>query len=109
MPNRYSMLTVAAVLLFGPQLADAAELLSDPTRPWSAKLSVVAPTSAAGFRVTAIFTSEMRRIAIVNGQRVSEGDQVDGATVVKILADGLRLNLRGKEFTTRLLPAPLRK
>ena len=109
MPNRYSMLTVAAVLLFGPQLADGAELLSDPTRPWSAKSSVVAPTSAAGFRVTAIFTSEMRRIAIVNGQRVSEGDQVDGATVVEILADSCRLDLLGKAITTRVLSVGFRK
>ncbi|MCH8335587.1 MAG: hypothetical protein IIC61_06810 [Proteobacteria bacterium] len=108
MPSRYSMLTAVAILLSGPALAGSEELLSDPTRPWSAKSSVAAPTSAAGFRVTAIFTSEMRRIAIVNGQRVSEGDQVDGATVVEILADSCRLDLLGKAITTRVLPIGFR-
>lgn len=109
MPDRYSILTAVAILLSGPALAGSEELLSDPTRPWSAKSAVVAPTSAAGFRVTAIFTSEMRRIAIVNGQRVSEGDQVDGATVVEILADSCRLDLLGKAITTRVLPVGFRK
>ena len=108
MPSRYSMLTAVAILLSGPALAGSEELLSDPTRPWSAKSSVAAPTSAAGVRVTAIFTSEMRRIAIVNGQRVSEGDQVDGATVVEILADSCRLDLLGKAITTRVLPIGFR-
>ncbi len=103
-----SVLTVSAVLLFGPLLTDGAELLRDPTRPYSAT-PVFIPAKAAAFSVSAILVSQKRRVAIVNGQRVSEGDQVDGATVVEILADGLRLNLHGKEFTTRLLPYALRK
>ncbi len=108
MRSRCSMLTVSTVLLFGPSLTDGAELLRDPTRPYSAE-AVVMPAIAASFSVTAIFVSEKRRVAIVNGQRVSEGDQVDGATVVKILADKLRLNLHGKELTTRLLPDGFRQ
>ena len=110
MRSRCSMLTVSAVLLFGPLLTVGAELLRDPTRPYAAgPVVVVTPARAAAFSVSAILVSEKRRVAIVNGQRVSEGDQVDGATVVKILADRLRLNLHGKEITTRLLPDPLRK
>ncbi len=105
------MLIVSGVLLFGPLLTDGAELLRDPTRPYS-RTPVVRPARAARaatFSVTAIFVSEERRVAIVNGQHVSEGDRVDGATVVEILAHSLRLNLRGTEFTTRLLPDALRK
>ena len=114
MRSRCSILTVSAVLLFGPLLTDGAEVLRDPTRPY-AVAPVAAPTTAGavtkatGFSVTAILVSEKRRVAIVNGKRVSEGDQVDGATVVKILADRLRLDLDGKEFTTRLPPDALRK
>ncbi len=112
--NRYLILGVSAVLLFGPVLADDAELLRDPTRPWSARSVAAAATGKTGnatssFRVTAIFTSDMRRIAVVNGQRVSEGDRVDGATVVEILADDLRLDLNGKTITSRVLPKGFRK
>lgn len=99
------MLTVSAVLLFAPLLTDAAESLRDPTRPYSARPSV--PVRAVAFSVTAIFTSQKRRVAIVNGQRVTEGDRVDGATVVEILKASLRLNLHGKEVTTSLRPGGL--
>lgn len=114
MPRRSSILTVAAVLLLAPVLAAAQETLRDPTRPYSAR-AVATTTSGGGgkvtssFRVTAIFTSDMRRIAVVNGRRVAEGDQVDGATVVEILADRLRLNHRGKSITSRVLPYGFRK
>ena len=114
MPRRSSILTVAAVLLLAPVLAAAQETLRDPTRPYSARAVVTTTSSGGGkvtssFRVTAIFTSDMRRIAVVNGRRVAEGDQVDGATVVEILADRLRLNHRGKSITSRVLPYGFRK
>ncbi len=115
MRSRCSIVTVSAVLLFGPLLTDGAEVLRDPTRPYAVAPVVTTPTGvraiakATGFSVTAILVSQKRRVAIVNGKRVSEGDKVDGATVVKILADRLRLDLDGKEITTRLLPDALRK
>ncbi len=107
MPRRYSILTLAVVLLVVPILANAQETLRDPTRPWSARsvapVGSVTATGVTGFRVTAIFTSEKRRIAIVNGLRVSEGDRVNGATVVEILADDIRLDFNGKTITARVL------
>jgi hypothetical protein len=115
--NRYSILTVLVALLFGPLLASGQELLRDPTRPYSAKSVATTATATAtgtttgvtGFRVTAIFTSEKRRIAVVNGQRVGEGDLVDGATVVEIRADALRLNYQGKAITTHVLSNRFRR
>jgi hypothetical protein len=110
--NRYSILSVLVALLIGPLLADAQELLRDPTRPYAAK-PVVTTTSggsvATTFRVTAIFTSDLRRVAVVNGQRVIEGDRVDGATVVEIMADALQLNFQGKAITRRVLPNGFRQ
>lgn len=112
MRSRLAIFAVATVLVSGPALADDAEVLRDPTRPYNAR-SVAAATGgakvASTFRVTAIFTSEMRRIAVVNGRRVTEGDKVDGATVVEILADRLRLNLGDKAITSRVLPYGFRK
>ena len=118
MRSRYLTLPVAAVLLFSPLLANAQETLRDPTRPFSAK-AIVSSTGGGGggggskvatsFRVTAIFTSDMRRVAVVNGQRVIEGDNVDGATVVEIFADSLQLNLRGKAITSHVLSYGFRK
>ena len=109
MRNRLLILTLVATLLPGAWQTVVADSDRDPTRPYSAR-SVVSPGSTTmAFRVSAIFVSKKRRLAIVNGQRVSEGDLVNGAVVVEINKDSLRLNLRGKEVTTRLLPAGLRK
>lgn len=114
MLNRYLTLTVAAVLLSSPLLANGQETLRDPTRPFSARATVTSTGGggskvASTFKVTAIFTSDMRRVAVVNGQRVIEGDNVDGATVVEIFADSLQLNLRGKAITSRVLNYGFRK
>ncbi len=113
MPRRYSILSLAVLLLVAPILANAQETLRDPTRPWSARsvapVGTVTATGVTGFRVTAIFSSEKRRIAVVNGQRVGEGDLVDGATVVEILADALQLKFEGKAITTRVLPNGFRQ
>ena len=106
MRSYISILSVSAILLLGPLQTDGAELLRDPTRPYSAR--AVVPSSVGSFVVSAIFVSKDRRVAIVNGQRVIEGDQIDGATVIEILADSLRINFHGKEISTRLLPAGLR-
>ena len=107
MRNLTSIFIATAVLLIGPSLSDAAEPLRDPTRPYSARS--VAPSNATTVKVSAIFVSVERRIAIVNGKRVTEGDRIGAATVIEILNDRLRMNLHGKEVTARLLPDGLGK
>ncbi len=100
------ILTVATTLLLGAVASQAAEPQRDPTRPYSAP---VANTNVTGFRTTAVFVARDRRIAIVNGKRVAKGDRVDGAIVVEILSDQVRLNLHGKAISARLLPAAERR
>lgn len=109
MRNCFFMLTVTAAVLFGFVPTASAEPDRDPTRPYSAPSLVSPGSSTSAFNVSAIFVSKARRIAIVNGRRVTEGDSINGAIVVEINKDALRLNLNGKELTTRLLPAGLRK
>ena len=107
MRNHFPILIMAAVVLLGPLLAHGADMLRDPTRPFSVPTLVT--SSNATFVVSAIFVSQERRVAIVNGRRVAEGDEVDGATVVKIQADGLRLNLGGLTIEAHLTPAGFQK
>ena len=106
MVKRIFVLTVATTLLLGAVASQAAEPLRDPTRPYSAP---IANTNVTGFRTTAVFVASDRRIAIVNGKRVAEGDRVDGAIVVEIRNDQVRLNLHGKVISARLLPAAERR
>ena len=115
MRNLNWTLAVATLLIVTPLYSNAQDILRDPTRPYGAKVSVSAgPGASAGssvttYDVTAIFTSDSRRVAVVNGQRVIEGDQVDGATVTEILADSLSLDVHGKVINRRVLPVGFRK
>jgi MSHA biogenesis protein MshK len=86
-----------------PGLAGAAEL-SDPTRPPD-----VMPTALTGdsgeeslFVLSSILISPNRRVAIVNGTRVSQGDEVAGAEVVEINASGVQLKADGEVFELRM-------
>jgi sRNA-binding protein len=42
------------------------------------------------------------RSAIINGERVREGDEVEGATVLEIDLEGVRLRFNGEEFFLRM-------
>lgn len=113
MRNSYATFVLSA-LLFGATSVCAQEALRDPTRPYDAR--PVATTSrgtstnkVSTYDVTAIFTSDSRRVAVINGKRVIEGDTVDGATVVEIMNDRLSLDIGGNVITTRVLPIGFRK
>lgn len=72
----------------------------DPTRPptpdeiraWRGQ----AGDQPATWRLESILISEQRRVAVINGQTVSTGDQVDGAVVTAIAAGSVRLAARGE-------------
>ena len=106
MPSRLQIAVISLALIFaGLSLADAP--LTDPTRPDFARDA--APVPGANFKVTAIFFSDERQHAVVNGKLVSKGDQIDGARVMQIRPDALDLLYRGEAITRRLPTVKLRK
>jgi hypothetical protein len=54
------------------------------------------------FVLSSILISSTRRIAIVNGTRVRQGDEVGGAEVVEINAGGVQLKADGEVFELRM-------
>ncbi len=107
MHNHSATRLALALLLFAPLLINGAERPRDPTTPYAFRPAALAKT--VRFDVTAIFVSETRRVAVINGKRVTEGDEIDGAIVIKILKDSLQLKLHGKQVTTHLLLARLQE
>lgn len=80
---------------------------ADPTRPpaWLGKSIQVAPqTSAKSYQLQQILISEQRRLAIINGELVSEGQNFENARVVKISFDKVVLRVSGKKKTLTLSP-----
>jgi MSHA biogenesis protein MshK len=94
--------TVLLTLFFGGEMACGAALLNDPTRPPAAVAAPATATSAPHWQISSILYSQQRRVAVVNGRLASEGDVVDGATVVAIRPDAVELLRHGRHFSVAL-------
>jgi MSHA biogenesis protein MshK len=105
-PKPLTLLALAALMLISPHTAFGNEL-RDPTRPYSATPRNV--NVAVPYRVSAVFVARDRRVAIVNGKRVVEGDRVAGATVAAIHDNRVQLTVGGKKIVVHLLPPASRK
>jgi len=69
-----------------PLSLEAGELI-DPTRPplvGKARPSDGGAGSRRGWTLESTLVAERRRVALINGELVSEGDSVDGARVIEI-------------------------
>jgi MSHA biogenesis protein MshK len=81
--------------------------LVDPTRPPQA--TSPAPGSdqarpAPGPQLQSVLISPNRRVAVINGQTVRQGDRVGDATVVKIDESSVHLRTGRSRQTLHLLP-----
>ncbi len=105
--NLSKLLPIISLLVMVPGAVRGDKPLRDPTRPAFATAVVKVP--GAQFSVSAIFIADMRRVAVVNGQLVGEGDEVAGARVEHIEPGLLTLRYRGKLLTARLKTAKVRE
>ena len=92
------MLSLLSVL----SLPAVAEVLADPTRPptnWQAEPAQATTSAKPGPKLTSILVSTSRRVAVIDGVSLTEGQSANGVTVVRI----------GKTWVdARLHDAPLR-
>ncbi len=107
MPRFLALLSVAAIALLVLLPTASANELRDPTRPYSA--TPRSADAATPYQLSAVFVARDRRVAIINGRRVVEGDRIGGATVTAIHDNRVQLNRSGKEVVVRLLPGAPRK
>ena len=78
-----------------------AEPFVDPMRP--ASMQAKAHAGTPPLQVTAILSSDHRRIAIIDGEAVSEGDSIGGARIESIGTDQVRYLRAGRHETARLV------
>jgi len=88
-----TLLLIAAAVVAGP--------LGDPTQPYNVKRTPGARV-VTEFSVSAVFTSAERRVAIVNGKVVTAGDRLGDAQIIEVLADGVRYDRHGRQYTIRI-------
>ena len=83
--------------------------LSDPTRP-AARMAAAIDSgdhqSASGvYKVSQIYISQRKQIAIINGQKVKSGDSVDGAEVLAIKPGRVNLLVDGSITEITITPS----
>lgn len=96
---------LAALVLAAP--AALAQRLGDPTKPTALDgpdEDRAAEVAAQGprWRLQSTLVADTRRLAVINGRTVAQGERVDGARLLEVRQDGVTLELDGERITLRL-------
>ena len=100
-----------SVILFclsAAAVVNAQEVLTDPTRPalYAKKLSVNSnDIQKSEFNVSQIYTNSKKRLATINGQKVSTGEWVEDAQVIAINTTSVDLLVNGKLKKISIIPS----
>jgi MSHA biogenesis protein MshK len=79
-----------------------ADTLRDPTRPPIERSAAPAKASAPALRVEAILIDGARRVAVVDGKVVREGDRVGAALITAIEAGAIEYSRDGRKHAVKL-------
>ena len=108
-PTHQSLLlprALAAAMLMASGLAMAQQGLGDPTRPTSlAEPEPAARAAVSGprWRLQSTLVADSRRLAVINGRTVAQGERIDGATVREVRQGGVTLEIEGRRVELRVL------
>lgn len=88
------------LLAIGGDAAADSPGLKDPTRPL--RTAVRSPEPSRGERPTleSVLIGGGRRLAVIDGRRMAEGEEHHGVKVLQIHADGVVVTVGGSERTT---------
>lgn len=94
----------AIALLCASAPAAAQTGFGDPTRPTSLSEPEAAARVVQGprWRLQSTLVADSRRVAVINGRTVAQGERVDGAQLVEVRPDGVTLEEGGERFRLRL-------
>jgi hypothetical protein len=93
---------IASLFLLALAKVASAQTFRDPMRPAGAGPAPARVAAPAALRLEGVIQGPAR-VAIVSGRLVSAGDTVNGATVLEVLPNGVRLSRAGK---TQILTLP---
>ncbi len=98
------LLLVAVLALLALARTSSAIEFADPTRPTYLNSDGEAQQESVRnkYRLNSILVGEHRKLAIINGQRVREGDRVGDARVSRINQSSVTLLIQGATVTIAL-------
>lgn len=102
-----SMKLLMLLGVFGSVVAGPVLALEDPTRPSGFNAPTAeAPKPQANFSLDSIMIGDGKRLAVINGQMVREGQSLEQARVVKVTPDRVVLSVNGQQRVLRWNTAP---
>ena len=83
---------------------DNGEVLNDPTKPelWNVAQTASQNATEATFELSYILVSAGQKRAMINGEKVVEGDSISGAKVKRITQSSVHLLYKGKHKELRI-------
>lgn len=103
-PSTQLLLTLFSLVTALPLNAD---VLDDPTRPPTKQAPTSSKPVAApvrSWKLESTLVASDRRVAVINGMLVGEGESVDGARVIKIHNLNVLIQTPTRRMTLQLLP-----
>jgi MSHA biogenesis protein MshK len=101
----YIAIGVAHFASMPTSLANA-QAITDPMRPANAPRVTAGPARSVAAvpaqRLTAVFVNGVRRIAVVDGRVVKEGDRLSDGVVAEITVDSVRVQRAAQMHTLKL-------
>jgi len=86
-----------------------ATTLIDPTQPNGTHHADAANSGSAGWHLSATHITPTKRLAVINGTQVAEGDLIGSARVLRVSHAQVKLDAQGEIVTLRLLQAEVKK
>jgi MSHA biogenesis protein MshK len=102
--ERARVLLVA--LLLGAGAASAQSGLGDPTKPTALNEPQAEQRPAQSgprWRLQSTLVADSRRLAVINGRTVAQGERIDGAMVREVRQGGVTLEVEGRRIELRVL------
>jgi MSHA biogenesis protein MshK len=96
------ILSVAALLLLSLASLAHADPLIDPMRPANLPRAAAPRDAEPASRVSAVFLANGRRVAVLDGRVVKQGDRMGDLVIQEVLADGVRYTRGGRSEIVRL-------
>lgn len=102
-------IVVSALLLYAG-LALMAHAYEDPTRPpdFAGTGADAQQLNVPAWQLSSILISPERRLAVINGQTVRQGEQIGNTRVIWISATEVTLRNSTETFTVKLLSLPIK-
>mgnify|MGYP000179797978 CR=1 FL=1 len=100
--SRFIFTLLSFVFVVAPVAVHA---LDDPTRPSSFRAAKKAET----LKLESILHSEVRKVAVINGQVLAEGESIGSKKVVHIGKESVRLANGNQELTLTLKRSSIRQ